>query len=80
MAKLIDINLIAMDRGVIVPRVVLDNEDLEMPIPEGRPDVVVNSFNFEQNIGNKDYQYHQLSMKVLGCMNVNRIMIHTLGD
>jgi hypothetical protein len=79
-AKLIDIDLIALDREPVIPCAVLDNEDLEMPIPERRPDVIVDPFDFEQDVHNKDYRYHRLPMGVLGRVDVDRIMTHTLGD
>ena len=79
-AKLIGIGLIAVERELVIPRAVLDNEDLEMPIPEGRPDVVMDPFDFEQDAGNEDYRYHRLPMGVLGRVDVDGIMTDTLGD
>ena len=42
--------LITVDRDIPIPQAFLENEDLERPIPEGRPDVVVNPIDFEEEV------------------------------
>ena len=69
-----------MERELPIPRAVLNNEAVEMPIPEGRPDVVVDPFDFESDVRNEGYRYHRLPMGVLGQVDANRIMTDTLGD
>jgi hypothetical protein len=45
-----------------------------MPTPEGRPDIVVNPRDFEEDVRNEDYRYHRLPMAALTNINVNQPM------
>ena len=69
-----------MEREPPIPRAVLDNEAVEMPVPAGRPDIVVDPFNFEPDVRDEGYCYHRFPMGVLGQVDANRIMTDTLSD
>ena len=68
------IGIVAIERDVPIPRAFLENEDLEMPIPEGRPDIVINPIDFEEEVRNEGYRYHRLPMGALSNMDVNQVM------
>ena len=55
------------------PQAFLENTDIEMPIPEGRPDVIVDPFNFHEEVRNEDHRYHRLPIGVLSGID-NRVL------
>lgn len=73
------IGLVGVERDISIPMAFLENEDLEMPIPEGRLDIVVNPIDFEEEVRNEDYRYHRLPMGVLPNLDVNRVMSDAFG-
>jgi hypothetical protein len=51
-----------------------------MPIPAGRPDMVVNPCDFEEEVRNEDYRYHRLPMGMLTNLNVGQCFTNTFGS
>lgn len=48
-------DLLTVPREPRLPYATLDNEALEMPIPTGSPNIVVNPCDFEEEVRNEDY-------------------------
>ena len=60
------IDSLAVERELPIPCTILDNKAMEMPVPEGRPDIMIDLFNFELDIHDEGYRYHCLPIGVLG--------------
>ena len=48
-----------------LPQAFLENEMVEMPIPEGHPDIVIDPSNFHEEVWDKDHHYHRLPIGIL---------------
>ena len=71
--------LFTVERQQYLPHATLDNEVLEMPIPDGRPDIVVNPSDFEEVVRNEDYRYHRLPMGTLENIDIDQLFSTTFG-
>ena len=48
-----------------LPHVFIEDQTVEPSIPSGRPDIVVDPLNYENEVRNEDFRYHRLPSGVL---------------
>jgi hypothetical protein len=73
------LDLLTVPREPRFPHATLDNEAVEMPIPTGRPDIVVNPCDFEEQVRNEDYRYHRLPMGSLTNLPTSQLFLDAFG-
>ena len=48
-----------------LPQVFIEDQTIEPSIPSNQPDIVVDPFNYENEVRNEDFRYHRLAIGVL---------------
>ena len=65
-----DIQVSSERRNILpLPRAFIEDQSVEPAISAARPDVVINPFNFEEEVHNEDHRYHRLPISVLSSVH-----------
>jgi hypothetical protein len=60
-----------------LPRAFIEDHTVEPRVSGGRPDIVINPFDFEEDVYDEDHRYHRLPIGVLSSVHRHVVDIET---